>query len=87
MLSPITLCRCLSPCSKSKAALKKMKFPAELDLPVNYDKVRDMLPTYWGVTAAMDAQHIAAAMIMCRMQVHIPALQGTCCAVLACAQS
>jgi hypothetical protein len=27
------------PCSKSKAALKKMKFPPELDLRVDYDKV------------------------------------------------
>lgn len=26
--------------SKAKAALKKMKFPPELDLPVDYDKVR-----------------------------------------------
>jgi hypothetical protein len=25
--------------SKAKAALKKMKFPPELDLPVDYDKV------------------------------------------------
>jgi hypothetical protein len=29
----------LCTCSKSKAALKKMKFPPELDLPVDYDKV------------------------------------------------
>jgi len=30
-------CACIP--SKSKAALKKMKFPPELDLPVDYDKV------------------------------------------------
>lgn len=35
------VCCRLSACvrSKSKAALKKMKFPPELDLPVDYDKV------------------------------------------------
>ena len=35
--------------SKSKAAMKKMKFPAELDLPVDRDKVSQRMRFIWGM--------------------------------------
>lgn len=35
--------------SKSKAAMKKMKFPAELDLPVDRDKVGQREGGIWSM--------------------------------------
>lgn len=34
-------------CSKNKAAMKKMKFPPELDLPVDHDKVGWQISVGW----------------------------------------
>jgi hypothetical protein len=39
LLTSVAFAACARANSKNKAAMKKMKFPAELDLPVDRDKV------------------------------------------------